>query len=88
MASVMCYVQVLFFKKLQKAVEHGGLIRTCGLSHQLIICDRAYAITILEDFHRRTFKVVALVLSASQCLKFLWDLEISLKALETSSQVS
>ena len=31
MASVMCYVQVLFFKKLQKAVEHGGLIRTCGL---------------------------------------------------------
>ena len=26
MATVMCYVQVLFFKKLQKAVEHGGLI--------------------------------------------------------------
>ena len=43
---------------------------------------------ILEDFHRRTFKVLALVLSASQCLKFLRDLEISWKALETASQVS
>ena len=54
-----------YFKRLQKAVEHGGLLGTC---------DRAYAIIILEDF---TFKVLALVLSASQCLKFPWDLERS-----------
>ena len=55
-------------KRLQKAVEHGGLLGTCN---------RVYAIIILEDFHRRTFKVLALVLSASQCLKFPWDLERS-----------
>ena len=61
-----------------------NLYRSRNLSY---ICNRAHAIIILEDFHGRTFKVFALVLSASQCLKFLWDLERSLKDLLISSQV-
>ena len=67
---------------------HAGLSHSRNLSYMCelsYICNRAHAIIILEDFHGRTFKVFALVLSASQCLKFLLDLERSLKDLLISS---
>ena len=75
------------FKKRQNTVAYQGHASFSHSRNLSYICNRAHAIIILEDFHGRTFKVFALVLSASQCLKFLWDLERSLKDLLISSQV-
>ena len=47
-----------------RTMRYAAFVYWAAMSHPMR-STRAYAVIILEDFHRRTFKVLALVLSAS-----------------------